>query len=650
MPETHYIEIDEEIISAVSRLRKSSEAENIFVFPKRALILQSIINLKLLGREADKLGKTVIVMTQDEQGARLAEKAGLRVQEYQDAALREFRQDASARFTVRHGESIPMPEPAEAHDGLRKSSEIGSASFYGHAANVPVQAASAPRIAEPVMAETEVAPVSIVPSAPAPKTLRVRNVSPPMQTTLNSMRDMAPKRPLPSAAPMAPKPVAPEKVAASQPDMERKERLRRLFEGRASGKNSGASTLSKPPQPAAPLSQAAPTRPPKRADRSPILWSIIGVVLLAGTVFGGYFFLRPEAIVAIEPQEATQTVKLSLVAAVDNAATPGIPARYIEEEKTIRLTRDATGKEAGSAAKANGFITISNSFSEAAQSLVATTRFEMADGKLYRLVDGVTVPGTKTEAGKTVPGKVDARIMADAVGTKYNVSSGSFTIPGFKGGPKFEKITAEVKSAFTGGSDSDTAAPVSVSASDLEEARTAATEEAKKSVIHDLAGGLKSGEAVLEPSFQVALLGTPVAPATGTAGATFDYEARFQVKGFIISEAEVKSRIDKQTTESGGVVLHPYQYTVGYGTVLSNFETKRVDLTVESKVLFRAALDEAALKMGLLGLDEEGIRTYLAAHPEIKRLQVEFKPKVFIATIPTDPQRVTVNLLEATNE
>ncbi len=86
MPETHYIEIDEEIISAVSRLRKSGDPENIFVFPKRSLILQSIINLKLLGREAEKLGKKVIVMTQDEQGMRLAEKAGLRTEEYQDVS------------------------------------------------------------------------------------------------------------------------------------------------------------------------------------------------------------------------------------------------------------------------------------------------------------------------------------------------------------------------------------------------------------------------------------------------------------------------------------------------------------------------------------------------------------------------------------
>ncbi len=654
MPETHYIEIDEEIISAVSRLRKSGEPENIFVFPKRSLILQSIINLKLLDREAEKLGKKVIVMTQDEQGMRLAEKAGLRVQEYQDSAFREGRQEAAARFTVRHGESIPMPAPAETHDGLRRSSEIGSASFYGDSSIIP------PRAVPPLPSAAN----TLTPPVPEkrPQMLRVRNMTPPVQTSLNSVRSTPPQpiaapaqpqAPLPSQ-PMTPPALPPRREVpqndAAQADAVRKEKLRRLFEGRSAGRNTAGTPVARP---AVQESTIAPKRPKHSVDagRGPWLWSGIGALLFLGILAGGYFYLRPEAIVAIEPQSATQSVKLSLVGSVEGTSGSNVvTARYVEEEKTIRLSREATGKDLGSAAKASGTITISNTFSEATQPLVATTRFETADGKLYRLVDGVTVPGAKTEDGKTVPGKIDARVMADQAGTKYNLTSGTFTIPGFKGGPKYDKITADVKGAFAGGSDDASGAKLSVSQSDLDAAKSAASDEAKKAVIGGLAGGLKNGEVALEPSFQVALLGTPIAPVVGTGAEAFEYEARFQVKGFIISESAVREIIDKEKTESGGVVLRPYHYAVNYGAVLANFETRRVDFTVESKVLFRAPLNDAALKSGLLGLDEEGIRSYLAEHPEIKRLQVEFKPKVFIATIPDDPERVTVNILESDNE
>ncbi len=644
MPETHYIEIDEEIISTVSRLRKSGDSENIFVFPKRSLILQSIINLKLLAREAEKLGKKVIVMTQDEQGMRLAEKAGLRVQEYQDAAFREGRQDAAARFTVRHGESIPMPAPTDTHDGLRRSSEIGSSSFYGDAAISSKPAAESRPL-------TPLASTVPVPEKRS-QTLRVRNMTPPLQTSLNSLRDASPAQPAPAMTPVPmPRPVLRRETPSSSagqplsPEAMRKEKLRRLFEGRSAEK-------STPPASGMPPARASrPVVPRDTSAHSAWLWSGIGTLLFLGIVVGGYFYLRPEAIVAIEPQSATQSVKLSLVASVDGSAgSNAVAARYVEEEKTIRLSREATGKDLGNAAKASGTITISNAFSEASQPLVATTRFETTDGKLYRLVEGVTVPGAKTEDGKTVPGKIDARVMADQSGTKYNLASGTFTIPGFKGGPKYDKITAEVKGALTGGSDDASGAKLSVSQSDLDAAKTAASEEAKKAVIAGLDSGLKDGEVALEPSFQVALLGTPSAPTAGTGAEAFEYEARFQVKGFIISEAAVRQIVDKEKAESSGVVLRPYHYEVNYGAVLANFETKRVDFTVESKVLFHAPLNDATLKSGLLGLDEDGIRAYLAEHPEIKRLQVEFKPKVFIATIPDDPERVRVNILEPDNQ
>ena len=641
MPATHYIEIDEEIISTVGRLRKTSETENIFVFPKRSLILQSIINLKLLGREATKLGKTVIIMTQDEQGMRLAEKAGLRTQEYQDKVLREYRQEAPARFTVRHGDTIPMPVATDEPIGLRRSDEIGSESFYRNTGASSKSLAQHPNL-----------PTTPVPSILARKpaqSLRVRNASPPMQTALNSTREV-PKTPQ-SQGGIGSRREERSSVpneSGSRINGARKEQLRRLFEGRAAGKNTAGNPV---PQ----LVSAPPSIPVSKQvispqGQRPWLWSLLGSGLFIGVVLIGYFFLRPEAIIILEPQTATQTVKLSLVGLVDaGLAGETIPVRYIEEEKTVRISREATGKNIGNEAKASGTLTIINAFSEAPQSLVATTRFETSDGKIYRLIDGVTIPGMTTVEGKVVPGRIDARVIADMAGEKFNLSAGTLSIPGFKGGAKFDKITAEVKSALTGGGESAGTA-LRVSEGDREQAKTAASEEAKKTVIDGLMGSVQAGEQVFEPSFQVTTIGTPSAPDIGTVTERFEYEARFQVKGFIISKAAINNIIERQTMESGGVVLRPYRFAIDYGTVLSNFEMKRVDFTVESRVLFQAPLEKETLKNGLLGLDEEGIRKYLSEHPEIKRLQVEFKPKVFIATVPNDPERVTVNLVESSNE
>ncbi|MCX6765611.1 MAG: hypothetical protein NT136_01460 [Candidatus Moranbacteria bacterium] len=74
-----YIGGDEEITSLVDRLRKSKVSENFFVVPKRAMVLQSVVNLKILKKEAEKLKKQIVFVTQDEAGETLARKVGIMV-------------------------------------------------------------------------------------------------------------------------------------------------------------------------------------------------------------------------------------------------------------------------------------------------------------------------------------------------------------------------------------------------------------------------------------------------------------------------------------------------------------------------------------------------------------------------------------------
>ena len=63
MAQTFFIDSDEEIISVIGYLRKSPEIENCFVFPKRSIVLQSAVNLRLFQREAEKQGKRIIIIS-----------------------------------------------------------------------------------------------------------------------------------------------------------------------------------------------------------------------------------------------------------------------------------------------------------------------------------------------------------------------------------------------------------------------------------------------------------------------------------------------------------------------------------------------------------------------------------------------------------
>ena len=101
--------------------------------------------------------------------------------------------------------------------------------------------------------------------------------------------------------------------------------------------------------------------------------------------------------------------------------------------------------------KASGNIVIYNKYSSKSQKLIARTRFETPDGKIYRIKKSVVVPGTTVQNGEIIPGSVEVTVYADIPGEEYNIGLVDFTIPGFKGDPRFDKFYARSKTPMEGG-------------------------------------------------------------------------------------------------------------------------------------------------------------------------------------------------------
>ena len=74
-----YLEPDEEITSVVDRLKEIDDEEVAIVVPKRAGLLQSIVNLKLLRYQAEQMKKKISLVTTDKTGRNLASAVGLTV-------------------------------------------------------------------------------------------------------------------------------------------------------------------------------------------------------------------------------------------------------------------------------------------------------------------------------------------------------------------------------------------------------------------------------------------------------------------------------------------------------------------------------------------------------------------------------------------
>lgn len=76
MIKTLYLNLEDDITKITARLKKEVSSELVLVFPKKSFLFADSINLRLLKKQADILGKKLSILTMDEMGQMYAKEAG----------------------------------------------------------------------------------------------------------------------------------------------------------------------------------------------------------------------------------------------------------------------------------------------------------------------------------------------------------------------------------------------------------------------------------------------------------------------------------------------------------------------------------------------------------------------------------------------
>ena len=75
------MDLDDEVTMVFERIRRSRGKQLILVIPVRAMLLQSLVSLKILRFKSENIGKQILIVTKDEAGRNLAAEAGLQAAE-----------------------------------------------------------------------------------------------------------------------------------------------------------------------------------------------------------------------------------------------------------------------------------------------------------------------------------------------------------------------------------------------------------------------------------------------------------------------------------------------------------------------------------------------------------------------------------------
>ncbi len=678
-----YIDSDEEIISVISRLRKASDREIFFVVPKRALFVQSLVNLRLLDREAKKLGKKLCLVAPDEESLNLVRKSGIESRSSLEG-VQGMGQPPRPPLPARLPETPPSAgigsNPTEATpiaaDGasLPRSESIGSSSFFMVDESIlPVR--SFGEKGKAVSLRESVNPPVLSNGGPSPastvsRSIPVRDRTPKRMTALNSATVPYAFQPKPESQAPSTSVESPEVADRANPlDSQVLGRPRPLnFSGAPVqdrkpsapyGSDSGEGSASvgfdreaisrfyrKPASNTMPVRASVPRSDVgKHSGSNTFHWILFGGVALSIVAIVGValaIFL-PHADVTVVAKEISSSTDVEVLAKTDQSVVDVkgklIPLRVVETEKDIVKSFPSTGQSSVSDSRARGVVTFSNSFGSDPQFLVATTRIESPDGKIFRLTKGVTIPGMKNEGGESVPGTVEAEVMADASGSGYNVDPTTFTIPGLKGSPKYDKIKVSSSKSFTGG-DGQGNSIASVSADDVVRAKEDSLKALPDALRAELEKDLRPGEKLLDDAILSETLSADPSPGVGSVAASFDFRIHVSVRALIFSENDLRT----VAAASLGSEAKPDQLHIEYTVPHPDFTAK--SLGIKARVSFdkKQDIDTEAIKKSLLGKSMEDVQSALADYRNIQKIEVVFWPRFMTSRIPSRPSQVSITV------
>lgn len=380
-----------------------------------------------------------------------------------------------------------------------------------------------------------------------------------------------------------------------------------------------------------------------RRFRRKLAWAASFVVIVAA----GFFvvtYLLPHVTITLTMKKTSvdfdRNFLVSIAAASSSFSSTSVvlPGQVISAKSNLSMHFDG-GTEESVQTKATGTLVVYNAYRSAPQVLVATTRFLSPEGKLFRSLNKITVPGTKASNGTTTPGSTTVTVVADQAGADYNVGpSVGWKIPGFQGTPRYDKFYAEAPSQLSGGFVGTTTVP---GKNDL----VAAKQEAEQK----LQGVLTSQLSLLNSDNLVALPDSSAFEVTnenvtgGRDGSGFDVFVEGDMKQIAFDETMLEDTLLRSASPESGGSFKIDTSTVSYGTSTTDFVNGKMTFEATGTLVYESSVDFNGMKKGLLGQDADSLKAAIFSLPGLQNANVSFWP-FWVNRVPTNPANVNLEV------
>ncbi len=375
-----------------------------------------------------------------------------------------------------------------------------------------------------------------------------------------------------------------------------------------------------------------------------ISWKIPAIIVTILVLGGGAYVLSQSfatATVTVTPKQYDVAVDGNMSASRSGSnASSTLSFETFTFEDVESTMVPSTGTQ-NIERKASGKIIVYNDFSEKPERLIANTRFETPDGKIYRIKEAISIPGRRMSGGESTPGSIEVTVTGDQAGEAYNIGKVDFTVPGLKGDSRYSKIYAKAKTEMTGGFVGRTRV---VAENDRTQVRTIS----QNALSERLAAKIK---AELPAEFVSFSDGQFISFTEDIGEKSSESEAELRVKGSITTIALKRADIARAIAERGvpdydGSPVDLVNHDALEIRILSKDNVKPdssadFSFSIRGNVTITHTFDESELKARLAGMAKRDYGAVFASYPAIKRAEVSFSPS-WVSNFPTDQEKIFI--------
>lgn len=321
-----------------------------------------------------------------------------------------------------------------------------------------------------------------------------------------------------------------------------------------------------------------------------------------------------------------------------------IPGKFFEVEKEKWEMFASTGSVEENI-KAQGTIKVYNSHNPPRPvALVKNTRFlSSGGGKIFRAIEKIYLPSATIQGGKVIPSVTEIQVIAENVGSDYNIEPSKFSVPGLAGTAIYYTVFAESEEKIYGGAENTV---TKITDDDLENAKIEIANIIKSSALTALKRKIPSGfmlddSAIIEENIETTCFKT-----ADTITPDFNCYGKINLKSIAIETESLKSialgfllAVKPSLKE-----LRPESLEISFDVKGESIRAGKMVIGIIASVKSFEQLNKDVLFYQVYGKKADNIRgVILDNFFQIERVELKFWP-FWVKRAPKDVDRIKIDL------